>query len=165
MLILLSRVYLCIITAGIFRRFRMPSTVVTPDLRHAFTAYSSVTTLSALGQKTTPPFWPSLSTFHGWLAACRLPIRSRMCWPNTRAKHRSVPSASPSEGAEREWKCSHKHQPLRELWRCFICGSTAILSGDKPSDATLTVVSLRPSEEKWCSMAADWDRAHSGLRV
>lgn len=82
----------------------------------------------------------------GWLAACRLPIRSQMCWPNTGAKDRSVPSALSSEGAEREWKRSHKHQPMRKLWRCFICGSTAILSGDKPSDATLTVISLRSSQ-------------------
>lgn len=61
----------------------MPSTVVTPDLRHAFTAYSSFTTLSALGQKTTPPFWPSPSPFHGVIGS--LPPSNKK--PNVLTQH------------------------------------------------------------------------------
>lgn len=116
---------------------------LTSDTRSLLTAPSPLYQLWGKKHHLSGPLY-LLST--GWLAARRLSIRRRMCWPNTRAKQRSVPSALSSEGAEREWKRSHKHQPVRKLWRCIIWGSTAILAGDKPSDATLTVVSLRSSQ-------------------
>lgn len=100
----LCRVHLCINTAGIFRRFRM----LTSDTCSLLTAPSPLYQLWGKKQHHLSGHLYLLST--AWLAACRLPIRSRMCWPNTGAKDRSVPSASPSEGAEREWERSHKHR-------------------------------------------------------
>lgn len=166
---LLSRVYLCIITAGIFRRFRMPPTVVTPDLRHAFTASSSFTTLSALGQKQHHLSGPLYLLSTGWLAACRLPIRSRMCWPNTRLNTDLTRQLRLQRGLNVSGKAPTNANLCRSCGDASSVVPRPFYQETNPAMQPWPLSASDPpsfhSEEKWCSRAAVWDCAHSGLRV
>lgn len=74
------------------RRFMKPSNAVSHELKHTFTAFTCLTTVSAGAHCTAAnakiPKQQHLSAplcllFTRWLAACRVEIRSWMCWPNT----------------------------------------------------------------------------------
>lgn len=93
------------------------------ELKHTFTAFGSITTISAgthctatqKKSKTTAPFSPSRSSFHGMTGS--LPLWNKklnVLTQHTGAKHRSILSALSSDGAERRWKLSHTNINCRE---------------------------------------------------